>query len=125
VVESWNWKMPFAGTLVSSTLSSKAVDEGTGVGVGVGVATGVGVGVGPADAVLEPPPPHDHEPAITIASKAIQSLPKRIDGCLPILIMHNSLTSAEQFTAAHIWDDFKEAMPEDTLLNDLILLRAF
>jgi hypothetical protein len=40
----------------------------------------------PADVVLEPP--HDHEPAITIASKAIQSLLKRIDRCFPTLIMH-------------------------------------
>src|SRR5579871_6034569 len=65
VVESWNWKIPSAGTLVSRTLSSKRLGDATGVGVGLGL--GVGVGVAPAtDPVPALELPHDHEPAIEI-----------------------------------------------------------
>src|ERR1700760_846531 len=89
VVESWNWKMPLAGTLVSNTFSSKTLAEVTGVGVGVAVGVGVGVGVAPP--VEEPePPPHDHEPAMVIASRTIHNLPKRIDRCFSTLYIQNS-----------------------------------
>src|SRR6185503_16787611 len=45
VLESWNWKIPPGGTLVSKTFMP-IVPAGNPVGVGDGVGTGVGVGVG-------------------------------------------------------------------------------
>jgi hypothetical protein len=77
VLESWNWKIPSGGTLVSSTFNP-IVPAGNVGGVGVGLGIGVGVGVRPP-ALAEPPPPHPHEPAIASASKATQNLPLRID----------------------------------------------
>jgi hypothetical protein len=87
VLESWNWKIPSGGTLVSSTFnpivpagSGGGVGVGVGIGAGVGVGAGIGVGVGKGPlALAAPPPPHPHEPAIARASKATQNLPPRID----------------------------------------------
>src|SRR6266571_881263 len=78
VLESWNWKIPPGGTLVSRTFRPM-VPAGNGAGVGVGTGVGVGVGVEPGPPAKEFEPPHPQAPPIAMASKATQNFPIRID----------------------------------------------
>src|SRR5262249_62072917 len=82
VWETCHWKIPPAGTRVSSTfMPIVPAGRGGGVGVGDGEGTGVGVGMGvgvgpPAET---PPPPQPHEPTTAIAKRTTHSLPPRAD----------------------------------------------
>jgi hypothetical protein len=85
VLESWNWKIPPGGTLVSNTFMPIVPAAVAG---GVGVATGVGMGVGVGPPALALPPPQPQQALIVRAKMRTQNFSIRTDRFFSCSIIH-------------------------------------